>query len=639
MDVATTVFRYIFAMIDKVVYLLVKICYNLLYSISNTTLFTGTEAGSIGGFGHNIYAILGVIMLFKLAFSLITYTINPDVMDDKSKGFGNVIKNVVIVVGLILITPIAFNQAMKLQRLILKEDILGRVITGVKKTGGTTMDETAGKIMAFDVLSGFVRPDIDSCDSVLNSGSADLDICLSAINDSDSDAATKYAEALNGNDIDALLSAEIITAKNGDDDFLFNYMIPVSTLSGGFTAYILLIFCIDVAVRSIKLVFLQLLAPIPIVSYIDPKGQKGVFDKWVKMSISTYLDLFIRLAAIYFAIYIIQYIIGAGQLQTIVTDSQGNDTYAEPSVWVKIFMILGCLMFAKQVPDLIKEFTGKAMGDFTLNPMKKAAAIPLAGAGIAAGLGLAGRTTKNLGKFAGGQALKPVQNLGKKISNSAPMTALSKKMSSMSLPDNEFGRTMGKIGADASSTIGGGITKKMDEKKLSQNKKITDAVSNMESRAKEKITTGGAGNLSLRYNTEKASIEKMKNMSMSEWNDKGNPYSKDAQGHAITQEAAVAKAQYDLDTWLNSNDSSGAMSQYIDASNRVAGTTNVDATTGITEDKTLSSMYKDYGAATSAAGETTFTDAEAMHGQMGRKKGESSNIQRKQMAAQEAKKK
>ena len=40
---------------------------------------------------------------------------------------------------------------------------------------------------------------------------------------------------------------------------------------------------------------------------MDPKGSKdSAFNSWVKTLTSTYLDLFIRLAAVYFAIFLIQ---------------------------------------------------------------------------------------------------------------------------------------------------------------------------------------------------------------------------------------------------------------------------------------------------------------------------------------------
>lgn len=375
----------VFGNLCKLLYALVKQAYNLLYSIANTTLFTGTEAGSIGGFAHNIYTILGVIMMFKLAFSLVSYIVNPDAMSDKNNGLGSVLKNVVIVVGLTLLVPIIFTQAMKLQRIILKEDIIGRIVTGVAKTGGSTMDESAGKTMAFNLLAGFVQPNenVTACNDVtsimMGSDKAAQTACFDAI--TDSDAKSAFANAWTNSDTNELMSMKLLTATDSDDKLIFDFDWLVAPLVGGFTAYILILFCIDTAVRSIKLAFLQLLAPVPIVSYIDPKGQKGIFNKWVNMCVSTYLDLFIRLAAIYFAIYIIQVVINGGQMQTV---NATGDGYDQPSFFVKVFMVLGCLMFAKQVPDIIKEFTGKAMGDFTLNPMKKIGA----GAGVVAGAGI-----------------------------------------------------------------------------------------------------------------------------------------------------------------------------------------------------------------------------------------------------------
>ena len=52
---------------------------------------------------------------------------------------------------------------------------------------------------------------------------------------------------------------------------------------------ILLSFTIDVAVRAVKLAVLRLIAPIPIISYMDPKGSKdSAFNSWVKTLTSTY---------------------------------------------------------------------------------------------------------------------------------------------------------------------------------------------------------------------------------------------------------------------------------------------------------------------------------------------------------------
>ena len=78
----------------------------------------------------------------------------------------------------------------------------------------------------------------------------------------------------------------------------------ISTLVGAFLIYVLVTVALKIAIRAIKLSLCEILAPIPIVSYIDPKTSKQSFDKWVETSIKTYLDLFTRLAVVYFIIYV-----------------------------------------------------------------------------------------------------------------------------------------------------------------------------------------------------------------------------------------------------------------------------------------------------------------------------------------------
>ena len=60
---------------------------------------------------------------------------------------------------------------------------------------------------------------------------------------------------------------------------------------------IMLFFTVDVAIRAIKLGILRIIAPIPIISYVDPKSAKdGSFNNWLKALISTFAELFIKTA-------------------------------------------------------------------------------------------------------------------------------------------------------------------------------------------------------------------------------------------------------------------------------------------------------------------------------------------------------
>ena len=186
--------------------------------------------------------------------------------------------------------------------------------------------------------------------------------------------------------------------ENGKYVIEFDWLL--SLLFGVVFLYLMFTYCIQVATRVIQLAYLQLIAPVPILSYIsDPDG---AFQKWLKQCATTFLDLFIRLAIIYFIMAIIDDVISQfKQASGIIFDSTGIPTDDHGLlVIVKIFIILGLLMFAKRVPELLKDlfpnFGGGAasLGFGLKNPKKMLDDIP----------GLKGAATFGLGAAAGGIA-------------------------------------------------------------------------------------------------------------------------------------------------------------------------------------------------------------------------------------------
>ena len=176
-----------------------------------------------------------------------------------------------------------------------------------------------------------------------------------------------YVAGVEGKSLGMMFRKEMAIASDKDKNYIMDYQWLISTVVGVIILLLLVTYCMDIAVRSIKLAFLQLIAPIPVISYIDPKsGKDGLFKKWYETCFKTYLSLFIRLLVIYLAVYII----------SIVSDLQFVDVITgeyQTGLLIKVFIIIGALMFAKQLPEILKGLGIKLDGDgkFTLNPLRK----------------------------------------------------------------------------------------------------------------------------------------------------------------------------------------------------------------------------------------------------------------------------
>jgi len=392
--------RTLFVILDSVVFWAVEKVYGLFTMISETGVFTPEVINTFAG---RIYVLLGVFMLFKVSFSLITYILNPDTLTDKKGGIGSLVKRVIIVLVAIIAVPYVFQAAYSLQAIILKDNIIGSIILGREASNLDVAKgdyiEQGGRVMSHTVFTSFIRlnPDVvgKSCakspivkdgDNYSLSSKCNNEVFQTQIDEKNT-LGELLVKSYKDRDAGLLLDIDVMLLKSearnsGEPDWVFDYSIVLSTLTAGLLAWILLLFCIDVGLRSVKLGFLQLIAPIPVISYVDPKGEK-VFQKWLGECGKTYLDLFIRLVAIYFVVYIV-IILETTNTYSLITGEIQDDFL------VKLFIILGALMFAKQLPDLISNILGiKLAGGFTLNPMNKIQQVPIAGA---AATNLLGRT-------------------------------------------------------------------------------------------------------------------------------------------------------------------------------------------------------------------------------------------------------
>lgn len=442
-EVIIPILRSIAWFFDNIVYGLISMTYELLIYLSNVDIVTGNDY--IGSLINRMYVLLGIFMLFKVSFSIIQYIVDPNAFTDSSKGFGKLVTNMLVAIVLLVSVPWIFDKAYEFQGMLLRSNVVGNLIMGTSFGSGTTVTEEGGNTdnsatsMARDaqflMFSAFFKvngevftkcretPILGSKAMAQSQADKEAEGCLTDLNKfmSENDDIGKQGVTLNdffpiNGDNRKFESFGALAAAKKDGQFVIDYIPIISTLAGGYVVFLLITFCVDVALRVLKLAFLQMIAPISIVSYIDPKESmsNSKLHNWIKEVVSTYASLFIRLAAIFLAMVLIS------AIASTVLASGGliNNSAYQPSpvynMFIYVFLVIGAFMFAKQVPQMVENLFGiKMSGQLNLNPIK---AYKENGLGAAVGLG---------GAAVGGAVLGGIGNIA---ANRAKNAELRKKL-------------------------------------------------------------------------------------------------------------------------------------------------------------------------------------------------------------------
>lgn len=363
--------RQVFIGIDSAVYGLFNKVFELFFNISRAQFLAGDIYTVIF---KRVFLIVGVFMLFKLVLSFLTYLISPDSMNDShnpgnvGKLIGRVIASLLFLVVLVPIGTdteyakgsgmtdantsgfnyniqnqgILFGTLQSVQDAVLSEDnnVIGKLILG-NNVNSVNMS-TTGNNIATTVFAAFFRINEDAIDKT-NYGDDYDGICT--YNGTDTKISLNYKVT----DFNSAKNLTSIVCENSGEE-LFIYDIFVSTIVGIIIDVLIFLFTFDVALRTIKLGILRLIAPIPAISYISPKSSKdGAFANYTKILMSTYVDIFLRVALIYLVILLISHI-SSPSSQIVKYDNSNG--------FAKVIIIITLLLFAKQAPQFIMQALG-----------------------------------------------------------------------------------------------------------------------------------------------------------------------------------------------------------------------------------------------------------------------------------------
>ena len=373
-------------LLDGAIYNLIDYLYDIFDFLAKINIFGADDYNAIVS---RIYVILGLFMLFVLAYSLLKAVINPDDFAKGENSFPNLIKNVVISLAIIILLPTVFTVIFNIQNSILNNDTIPKLILGTDFD--SEIDADAGRRMAYYTFTAFFHENETWCES--NGYSTDDNTCADHI------AGNGWLVLQNGPSLssvrDSVMQGTSFTSfsQYGEaiDADQIDYMFLISTVAGIFILYVLLNFCFDLAIRVIKLAFYQIIAPIPVICRILPGGKmKDVFSKWTKQVISIFLEVFIRIGIMYLGIFLI----------TLIIDNFGNiaginSLPLTQKLIVQALLIMGVIIFIRQAPKLLGELLNLDTGGMKLGLMDKLAM----GGGLLAGAAAGGLVTGGTRNF------------------------------------------------------------------------------------------------------------------------------------------------------------------------------------------------------------------------------------------------
>lgn len=379
--------------INQGIYLLLTGVYAVLINIADSEIISGA---TVSAFFSRVQLIIGVYMIFRLTVTALQGIVSPDQFTDSKSGVGSIITK--IITGLALLTmlvPIAIPKAESemnsfeknisssgllfgilydFQHRILTQNVLAKLVLGTNTASSSSTELTdVGHDLSSIVLKSFFTPNLKEgedenfemeigSDGISRYKEEDL-FCIVDEKKEGNDAkevADKYEEYYKSNNTTEILNminqgceSEYINL-SGWDAYAFNFNWFVALIVGIIFLVVLVMLCIEVAKRAIKLALLRLIAPIPIISYMGSTKSNmdnGTLGAWIKTLTSTYIDLFLYLIVTFFAIFVIGEINKNGLVF-------GSDASGTVVLFSKIFIYIGLLLFAQEAPKFLKQALG-----------------------------------------------------------------------------------------------------------------------------------------------------------------------------------------------------------------------------------------------------------------------------------------
>lgn len=335
--------RSVFFIIDGLIYGVAGLFFKFALEFVNINDFINLS-NVLTRVSQVVYSFLAIFMFFRVSFSLLQWLVDPDKMADKELGAKKIVINVMICLFLIVAVPKVFEVAMNVQDKVIKENLIGQAIYGDENVKVNDVGET----LARATWGLFIRP----ADNLI-----DVNIFIN-----ETEVWDNYFNVSQGVNDDAVALLKLFGVLNSKTvivagEYKLVYLFFISTIVGLYLCWTFVKLAIDFAYRAIKMFMLQLLSPIAIISYIDPKSSKnGVFAKWLKETVKTYISLFVRIACYSIAALLMNEFVKS--LYERETSTINKILIINGDTFISLIYILAIIAFIKNAPKFIDGILG-----------------------------------------------------------------------------------------------------------------------------------------------------------------------------------------------------------------------------------------------------------------------------------------
>lgn len=331
---------------------------------------------------QNFYVVLGIIMLFIISFSLLKGMVSAEESKKSATTIRKMVVNLIVASIVIALLPLIFSFAFDFQdAFITNNNTLGKFFSygNVGSDDSPISEDNIQRVYsgAFKIVNGVytaffnVNVESDTCQKAIEAEKAnnpnmlaidELDVCQRTVEGEKENFkdTMEYVEA-KGN----FYSYGDFNKKAYDGEIDFNFLL--SLLAGFLLLYVGISYCFDMGLRLVKLVFYQLVGPIPIFLSVIPEGKmSGALKQWVKVTLTCYLEVFVRIFAFYFCLFLCR-----EMLKSKFLTSQLYDYNILLALLAQAFILMGIVMFMRQAPKLFSDITGIDSGNMKLGLKNK----------------------------------------------------------------------------------------------------------------------------------------------------------------------------------------------------------------------------------------------------------------------------